>query len=411
MDFNESEHPRQGDGKFAAKHRGEALVDLDDDLDFESLDDIATVVDQKPEPSPNPFPEGARLQHFKIVGMDRRIYKAAPDAPSQPGGSCWHCGQAIVNCVLVKHSQTGHVETIGMDCAERVGLDRTRVRRLMRDKYNELRAAQSAAMAAKEARLARQFGEHGTKTRHDDVGCRCYECVAANQHGDHGTLERFESGCYCDACKQHAPHGHIMRFRMDNCTCPDCARVAVAEDGCTTRRMSVLVDADTGEVVDARLVDGRYGPSWAIDRPDGGTEWVSAFPKPRNTILKKGYLEAKTDMLIRESRRSNTPPYVFGPVGKPLIDNWGEPIPGVDPDSPDVVEARERWEAGQKLKPARFGTQADWDKLGDDSNRHVRYEVARTRSTSEGVLRKLANDKDSSVGEAAQRTLDLIGDC
>lgn len=333
-------------GQYAAEGRGEVDVDLDSVPDpFDDDLDGATLVSKKPTRSSDPFPEGALLQHFKIAGFDRRIFKAAHDAPSQPGGMCWHCGQAIMNCVVVEHRTTGQTETIGVDCAARVGLDRDQVRRMMRELYAERDASRRQRAAEREQAETARYGPHGSQTRHDDGGCRCKECVETNQHGDHGTLERFSSGCFCDDCCDKAPHGSLVRFNKDECVCPECAAVAVAEGGCSIEDRPVLVDAETGEPVEgARLVNTRYGTSWVIDDPAGGEPtWVSAFPKRRSTIANKGFLEADAPSLVRNGRNGS---YTFGQVAAPLIDNWGEPLPGVDPDA--AAAAKAEWEQAQR---------------------------------------------------------------
>lgn len=50
-----------------------------------------------------------------------------------------------------------------------------------------------------------------------------------------------------------------------------------------------------GELVAAKLIDGRYGPVWGIladDDPHGQiTAWVNAFPTRKSTITRKGYVE------------------------------------------------------------------------------------------------------------------------
>lgn len=56
-----------------------------------------------------------------------------------------------------------------------------------------------------------------------------------------------------------------------------------------------LVDAETGEWVPSKLIDGKYGTCWAILGPDGRFtgEFVTAFPKREATMLRKGYRETR----------------------------------------------------------------------------------------------------------------------
>lgn len=282
-----------------------------------------TLVDERPERSTDPFPDGALLQHFKLVGFQRRTYQAAPDAPIQPGGCCWHCGAGIMNCVIVEHTQTGQTETIGLDCAERIGLDSRQVRQMLRDRYAAERAEAKAASRERERAATARYGQHGTSSRHDEGGCRCKACVEANQHGDHGTLERYETGCRCTDCRTVAPHGTLDQFRTSECLCPACVQVAVEQGGYALQDRAILLHYPSCEPVEgARVVNGRYGQSWVFDSPNG-TEWVSAYPKRRATITNKGYLEAPALFLVRHGRNGT---YVVGQIEPPTVDNWDQPL-------------------------------------------------------------------------------------
>jgi hypothetical protein len=70
------------------------------------------------------------LANYEHVGFHRNTVPNG-DGTSRPGGTCGNCGQAVANCVTVRHIRTGHTMTVGLDCAERVGLDRHQVRELM----------------------------------------------------------------------------------------------------------------------------------------------------------------------------------------------------------------------------------------------------------------------------------------
>lgn len=403
--YDEADHPRHNDGKWAAKQLDE--IDPGFGMEAEPFDEreaATTWVDEKPTRSRDPFPEGAVLQHFRVVGFDRRMFRAANDAPAQPGGTCWHCGAAIVNCVIVEHADTGQRETIGTDCAERVGLDRQGIRRLMNERYAEARAAHRAEISEQERQATATYGPHGTEARYSDGGCRCSECVAANEHGEHGTPERYESGCRCVECCVHAPHGSIERFRIDDCLCPECVPVAVAEAGCEVESQTFLVDADTGRVIEeARLVNTRYGMSWVIDDPDGDDPtWVSAAPKRRATMVKKGFLEGRAPALVKRGRNGT---YTFGRTADPMIDRWGEPLPGVDTATPEYEEAALRHEAANVLEDAHWLPQAEWDALSGHTNSHVRRAVAGSGQTTRDTLIALTNDPDLAVAASAKKTL------
>jgi hypothetical protein len=52
---------------------------------------------------------------YTLVGVRQSIYKAAPDAPSQPGSCCDYCGTAITN-VFELRAANGRVFKVGGDC-------------------------------------------------------------------------------------------------------------------------------------------------------------------------------------------------------------------------------------------------------------------------------------------------------
>lgn len=58
---------------------------------------------------------------------------------------------------------------------------------------------------------------------------------------------------------------------------------------------AALFDAETGERVRAKLIDGRYGLCWAFaDENDKFTgRFVKAFPKREQTMLAKGFREGR----------------------------------------------------------------------------------------------------------------------
>lgn len=71
------------------------------------------------------------------------------------------------------------------------------------------------------------------------------------------------------------------------------ANARIVEAG-GTAEFPALFDLD-GNLVAAKLIDGRYGAVWGLladDDPGSEiTDWVSAFPKRATTIERKGYRE------------------------------------------------------------------------------------------------------------------------
>jgi hypothetical protein len=251
----------------------------------------------------------APLQKFHVTGIRENWYQAAPDAPRQLGGSCWHCGTGIAIEVVIEHEETGEIHTIGTTCAERVGLDPENLKKFLAEKFAEERAAarEISSKAYREARAAE-------------------EAAATVKFGEHGTESRFLSGCYCEECVKAAPHGQIVRFIAGGCRCLDCVDAVVAGGGYTVHEdRVVLVDVETGELVeDAREVDTKYGMKWRSDSRD---VWLPWRPVRRSTLANKGFVEAEAPVLVEicgsRSRSWYKPVMV---LGSPIVDTWGETI-------------------------------------------------------------------------------------
>lgn len=105
----------------------------------------------------HPF-ERAGFGHapYKCTGHERRVYRAAPDAPAQPGSSCDYCGTAIVDVFWVK-SADGVAFKVGSDCIAKTlrGFDKTippdfraEFLAMEREKREEKREAARARVAA-----------------------------------------------------------------------------------------------------------------------------------------------------------------------------------------------------------------------------------------------------------------------
>lgn len=282
----------------------------------------------------------APLTRYRIIDVVER-WTGVGEARF-PAGSCWHCGMAIAHCVQIRHVDSGEVHEIGTTCAERVGLSATDLRRFLSEKYAAERSARAATRRQSEADAA-----------------AASEAAIAAVHGAHGSESRFESGCNCAECRSIAPHGitqrrgdrdrRAVRFEA-GCRCLDCIDAAVVVSTESSRGgglriiedFVVVVDLATGEVVgDARIVSGPYGPSWCIN--DGAT-WMTVAPKRRSTQAKKGFVQATAPWLVQESspragRQSFIDP--IAPIGSPVVDAWGEPLPRPDTERPVTIR---RWE-------------------------------------------------------------------
>jgi hypothetical protein len=75
----------------------------------------------------HPF-ERAGFGHapYRCTGHTRAVYRAAPDAPAQPGTSCDYCGIGIMDVYFVA-SANGVAFKVGSDCIRKVlrGFDKT----------------------------------------------------------------------------------------------------------------------------------------------------------------------------------------------------------------------------------------------------------------------------------------------
>ncbi len=63
---------------------------------------------------------GLGLAPYKVTGWDREVYKASPDAPIQPGGTCDYCGQGIMYVFNIESSD-GKRFDVGSDCVLKSG--------------------------------------------------------------------------------------------------------------------------------------------------------------------------------------------------------------------------------------------------------------------------------------------------
>lgn len=253
----------------------------------------------------------APLTGYRVVGVRENWYQAAPGAPRQPGGGCWHCGTGIAIEVVIRSVTSGEEHTIGTTCAEREGLSGPALKAMLAARYAEERAQRASQRSAEERRAQAER-----------------EAALAAAHGPHGTESRFLAGCFCVECVAAAPHGTTSRFLHGACRCLQCIEAVLVEmpgDFRIQPERTALVDLTTGEVADARVVAGRYGRSWCVG---DGAAWVPVAPARRRTQASRGYVEAEVPYLVEVCGRLRDQwlkPIV--PLGLPLVDRWGEPIP------------------------------------------------------------------------------------
>lgn len=214
---------------------------------------------------------------------------------------------------------------VGLDCAERCGLDRDALRRLMREKYALERDERSRA---------------ATAARRDEWDRREAEIVA--EHGKHGTETRFAYGCRCDPCRHAAPHGNIVRLET-GCFCTPCVTAGIDSGDYVIQQREALFDATSGQQLQGRVVHSRFGLRWAVSSPaedddddDGyggslraGTQWYPYRPKRRTTLAQHGVVEAEVEMLCeRKNGRHGQWFLPVHPMVAPTVDIWGVPLAG-----------------------------------------------------------------------------------
>jgi hypothetical protein len=256
----------------------------------------------------------APLQNVRIVDfIEKRVWVEGVGA--QCGSSCWHCGTAIVYCVVIE-DELGARHDIGTQCAERIGLNKQEIKDLMAQRY------------AEERREAALRIEQDTEA----------ERVA--KYGEHGTITRFESRCYCEECRAMAPHGSTIKYN-DGCTCPDCCQSMVDDPTrdlhCYYEIMlrTVVVRLSDGEIVKkAQIVSTQYGSSWRIALNDSGAcAWLNPGAKRRSTQAKKGYVEAKAMYLTKVVQSKRDRNWYYFPevlLASPVVDVYGEKITHIE---------------------------------------------------------------------------------
>ena len=57
---------------------------------------------------------------YRLVSIDRRVFRPTPDAPGRPGATCDHCGTAIVETFTLT-SADGHTFHVGNVCIAKSG--------------------------------------------------------------------------------------------------------------------------------------------------------------------------------------------------------------------------------------------------------------------------------------------------
>jgi len=308
MPFNSTQQTRVGAGN--GTHSGEFGPKLypSETVDFDQ-------VEQGP------------LYNFEIVGLTvkSRTQVVGETSLSQPTGTCWHCGTGIMYCVQVKNKDTGEIVDIGTTCAEKVGLSLQEIR--------ELRRAQREAdgSAARYEEAAKQKAE---RQRREEEETRLY--------GAHGTESRYNEGlCGCPECSKVAPHGTLDRMNYGQCYCPDCVEAAINDPSGSYGLDSEirLADAETGQLLPAKCVRGKYGPQWVLNEGDR-TYWFPYSPAREATLSKKGVTEVEVQSLFYYGRNQYGDRYSksLHVIELPSENRWHTPMQITNPEASEEPE-------------------------------------------------------------------------
>jgi len=250
------------------------------------------------------------LRDFRIVGYERKIYPAVYGEPTRPAGVCYHCGSGIMNCVVIENPKTGEIVDVGETCAERVGLDMSALKEMLRERNYASRV---------EADRERQ--EQSAKSK------AAQEAEDTARFGGHGSESRWQSGCRCAKCSVSAPHGQADRLTYGKCYCDLCLQAAIESGQYERETRKKLVDLDTRKVLPAKCVHTKYGLSWVVNDENGSASWFPYSPARRNTLAKRGAVEVEVACLMRRYRFDGEVHYKeVVMLESSGVDIWGEPI-------------------------------------------------------------------------------------
>jgi hypothetical protein len=282
-------------GRFAPKPPKDA--DKYDDAIIEALDASSPTADPP-------------LRDFRVIGSDYKVYKTLYGEPVRPAGVCYNCGSPIAHCVVIENPKTGEIVDVGETCAERVGLDLSHLREMLRERRK--------AERQEELRLETEAAE---RTRAEQ------EAAATAKFGEHGTESRWTSGCRCNLCSAQAPHGNVGRLTYGKCYCSKCLQAAIDSGVYHYEERRKLVDLETHKVLHAKCVRTRYGLSWVVDHEDGSASWYPYSPARRNTLAKRGAVEVNVKCLIRSYRYNGEKRFKEVTILESSnADVWNEPV-------------------------------------------------------------------------------------
>lgn len=259
------------------------------------------------------------LSGYTIVGGARIAYESG-----QPVHSCANCGQGIIN-VMFANGADGDV-TLGLDCAERVGLTTAELREHYAHKFAAERAEANRRRAAIE-HANRVAEAHAAATGLPEaqlVAARYAEAQAeaarrgltlTNSHGPYA-WHGGDNAIGHDYPWEVIEVGHWMgtgsatpRMILDAAKAMEAFTPApwrgVADPINDVWSVDALFDLD-GNLLPARRVLGKFGPVWAIN-DEHGTRWVNTSKaqdpeRARKANAKKGVYEGKVEAPVIRTR-------------------------------------------------------------------------------------------------------------
>lgn len=132
--------------------------------------------------SVHPFEEaGLGVAPFHYVGHSRAVFRAAPDAPAQPGASCDYCGTGIMDVFHVQGSD-GRKFKVGCDCVRRT--------------YAEFNAEIPVDFRREFARIEREKREERRVAKYHAATARAHAAIAALEGHPAAFADRLHPNAY-----------------------------------------------------------------------------------------------------------------------------------------------------------------------------------------------------------------------
>lgn len=228
------------------------------------------------EPRPDPY-ENHPFLHlakppYRFIEVEERVYRATPDAPAQPGGSCMHCSTGL-RYLFHFTGSCGTRFHVGCDCALKAGPKEQKVASEWRRKHNR-----ELARARKEGkRAARKAAREARKAAREAEAKAAYEAAVAEDDELRSAYE-VEHHIIEDIHGKHRQWGSISeKQRAFVLKLAKEAREKVEQPEVT---YAPLPTADKRHTIEGKIVAAVYKPNtyrpWDVDVLKIMVEWEHA---------------------------------------------------------------------------------------------------------------------------------------